>query len=135
MPSKEVLQYEGLLPHGPNVPHGVRVGNLIEYSAVRPQKPDGSPTGSVSETPLQQARDTLDNLRLLLEREGLTYKNVVKVTVFCTSPEAIPGINEAWAEFFPKEHRPARVFVGVPFVARRDTYMTFDVTVRTDIEA
>ena len=131
MPKKQVLEYEGLLPHGPNVPHAVRVGDLIDFSAVRPQRADGS----VAESAEEQARDTLENLRALLDKEGLTHKHVVKVVVFCTDAAAIPALNEAWAKFFPKEDRPARVFVGVPFLARRGTYFTFDVSARADIEA
>ena len=131
MPQKQVIEYDDLLPHGPNVPHAVRVGDLIEFSAVRPQRPDGS----VGESFQEQAHDALDNLRQMLVREGLTHKHVVKVVVFCTDAAAVPALNDEWAKFFPKEDRPARVFVGVAFTARRGTYFTFDVTARADIEA
>lgn len=59
-----------------------------------------------------QARQALDNLRVLLEREGATLRSVVKTTVFLTDAADFGAVNEVYAEAFG-DHRPARSTVAV----------------------
>ncbi len=131
MAEKELLQYEGFMPHGPNVPHGVRVGNTIEYSAIRPARPDRT----TADTPEEQARDAFANMKRLLDEEGLTWKNIVKVRVYVTKQEYIRPMNEVWYEHFPSDSNPAaRVVIGAAFLAGENTMMTLDATAQTDID-
>ena len=41
MAEKELVQFDGFLKHGPTVPHGVKFGDFVFFSAIRPPKPDG----------------------------------------------------------------------------------------------
>ena len=52
-------------------------------------------------------------MKLCLETAGTSLRNVLKCTVYCTSVEAFPAVNEVYARYFPVDP-PARVFVNVP---------------------
>lgn len=59
-----------------------------------------------------QAREVLDNIRILLEEAGLRLENVVKTTVYLTDLSKFSIVNEVYEEYFPKEP-PARSTVEV----------------------
>ncbi|MBJ27570.1 MAG: RidA family protein [Gammaproteobacteria bacterium] len=130
MTKKEIIVHEGFMPHGPNVPHAVKVGNTIEYSAIRPARPDRTTADTVEE----QAIDVFSNFERLLKEDGLDWKNVVKVRVYVTKSEMIKAVNDVWAEKFPADIRPARVVIGAAFLAGENTMTTFDATANTDID-
>ena len=58
-----------------------------------------------------QTRACLDNLTSALKTEGLTLKQVVKVTVWLTDPNDFPAFNETYAGYFP-DSPPVRTTVG-----------------------
>ena len=130
MATKQLIVHEGFMPHGPNVPHGVKVDSVIEYSAIRPARPDRT----VGETMEEQAHDVFANFERLLELDGLTWKDVVKVRVYVTKQEMIGAVNAIWGEKFPADIRPARVVIGAAFLAGENTMTTFDATARTDLD-
>ena len=59
-----------------------------------------------------EARQALENLRVLLEGEGASLRSVVKTTVFLTDAADFAAVNEVYAEAFG-DHRPARSTVVV----------------------
>lgn len=59
-----------------------------------------------------QMRQVLDNLRALLEDNGLSPSQVVKTTIFLTDISQFVAVNEVYAAFFG-EVRPARSTVEV----------------------
>lgn len=125
MSEKELIHYDGFMPHGPNVPHGIRLGNLIMYSAIRPAKPDRSTDDNAED----QARQAFENLRMLLDKEGADFTNVVKVRVYVTDPSYIREMNKVWYEHFPMETNPAaRIVIGTPFLPGENTMISLDVT-------
>jgi 2-iminobutanoate/2-iminopropanoate deaminase len=125
MPKKELIHYDDFMPHGPNVPHGIKVGNMLMYSAIRPAKPDRS----TDDNPEAQARQAFENLRMLLEREGATFSDVVKVRVYVTDPSYVREMNKVWYEHFPIETNPAaRIVIGAPFLPGENTMISLDVT-------
>ena len=125
--TKELVNQSGFMPHGPNVPHGVRVGDVIEYSAIRPARPDASTDPDIA----AQAEQAFENLRLLLEKEGLDFKAVVKVRVYVTKPEYIQAMNQVWYRHFPMDSNPAaRIVIGAAFLPGPDTKLSLDVTAR-----
>ncbi len=103
MPKKELIQFEGFLRHGPNVPHGVRFGNLVFFSAIRPPKPDGT----VAETPEEQAEDAFSNLQRLMEGLGGSLRDVLSVQVFLGDSAHIRPMNAVWDRLFAKNENPA----------------------------
>jgi 2-iminobutanoate/2-iminopropanoate deaminase len=54
----------------------------------------------------------LENIRGLLQSQGLDFKNVVKSTVFLSDMNNFAALNEVYARFFTKEP-PARSTVQV----------------------
>ncbi len=70
-------------------------------------------TGSVPGSDIAvQARQSLSNLKAVLEAAGAGLENVVKTTVFLTDLSEFAAMNEIYAEFFP-ENPPARSAVQV----------------------
>ncbi|MFH1017007.1 MAG: RidA family protein [Pseudomonadota bacterium] len=59
-----------------------------------------------------QTRRVLENLKAVLTAAGLTFRDVVKTTVFLASMEDFPALNEIYAEYFA-ETKPARSTVAV----------------------
>ena len=60
----------------------------------------------------EQATRVLENIRGLLQSQGLDFKNVVKSTVFLSDMNNFTAMNEVYARFFTKEP-PARYTVQV----------------------
>ena len=60
----------------------------------------------------EQATRVLENIRGLLQSQGLDFGNVVKSTVFLSDMNNFAAMNEAYARFFTKEP-PARSTIQV----------------------
>jgi 2-iminobutanoate/2-iminopropanoate deaminase len=60
----------------------------------------------------EQATRVLENIRGLLQSQGLDFRNVVKSTVFLSDMNNFAAMNEVYASFFTKEP-PARSTVQV----------------------
>lgn len=59
-----------------------------------------------------QIRQTLANLKAVLEEAGSDLEHVLKVNTYLTDPEQLAEYNAVYAEFFG-EHKPARTSVCV----------------------
>lgn len=88
---------------------GIDIGNMIFFSGQIPLDPE---TGVMPEGIEAQTRRTLDNVKGLLESQGLTFKNVVKTTVFLDNIDDFATMNGIYAEYF-EEPYPARSAVEV----------------------
>lgn len=88
---------------------GIDIGNMIFFSGQIPLDPE---TGVMSEGIEAQTRRALDNVKGLLESQGLTFKNVVKTTVFLDNIDDFTTMNGIYAEYF-EEPYPARSAVEV----------------------
>lgn len=60
----------------------------------------------------EQTRQSLTNLKSILESKGQSMKNVVKTTVFLKNMAEFPKMNAVYAEFFENDP-PARSTVAV----------------------
>ena len=60
----------------------------------------------------EQARQSLTNVKAILEEAGLTLDNVVKTTVFLADMNDFADVNAVYAEFFAEPY-PARSAVAV----------------------
>ncbi len=61
----------------------------------------------------EQTRQSLTNVKAILESVGLTMDNVVKTTVFLQSMGDFAAMNAVYAEFFREGQYPARSAVEV----------------------
>ena len=88
----------------------IRVGNLVFTSGQIPIDPA---TGSFVEGGIkEQTRQSLSNVRAILEEAGLSMANVIKTTVFLADMADFAEMNAVYAEFFA-EPFPARSAVAV----------------------
>ena len=61
----------------------------------------------------EQTRQSLTNVKAILEAAGLTMDNVVKTTVFLQNMGDFAAMNAVYAEFFTEGNYPARSAVEV----------------------
>ncbi|ADE81079.1 reactive intermediate/imine deaminase [Xylanibacter ruminicola] len=88
----------------------IRVGNLLYTSGQIPINPA---TGSFVEGGIkEQTRQSLTNIKAILEEAGLTMAHVVKTTVFMADMNDFADMNAVYAEFFAEPY-PARSAVAV----------------------
>jgi 2-iminobutanoate/2-iminopropanoate deaminase len=107
---REIVQAPGAPAAIGPYSHAVRVGELLFCSGQIPLDPA---TGElVGETPAEQARRCLENLRAVCEAAGTTLRDAVRVTIYMTDLAAFVEVNEVYASFFADDP-PARVTVGV----------------------
>jgi 2-iminobutanoate/2-iminopropanoate deaminase len=93
----------------------VRVGELLFCSGQIPVVPE---TGQLAGEDIgAQTERALENVRLLVEDQGLTLENVVKTTVFMTNLADFSRMNEVYARFFTG-NAPARSTVQVAALPR-----------------
>lgn len=70
-------------------------------------------TGKLVENCIEsQTKQTLDNLKNILQEAGMTLGNVVKTTVFLTDMSNFTKVNQVYSTYF-KENPPARTTVEV----------------------
>ena len=95
--------------------HAVKAAGLLFCSGQIPLDPA---TGEIAgDTPAEQARRCLQNLRAVCVAAGTSLDAAVKVTVYLTDMAAFTEVNEAYTSFFPSEP-PARVAIGVAALPR-----------------
>ena len=88
----------------------IKVGNLVYTSGQIPIDPA---TGNFVEGGIkEQTRQSLTNVKAILEEAGLTMKNVVKTTVFMADMNDFADMNAVYSEFFAEPY-PARSAVAV----------------------
>ena len=96
----------------------VQAGNLVFVSGQVARNAEGETVG-IGDIKAQ-TRQTLENVKAVLETAGATMEDVVKVTVFVTNvAEHFSQIHEVRAEFFEKDY-PASTLVEVRALANKD---------------
>ncbi len=73
----------------------------------------------------EQTHQIMKNLQELLEKEGITFNDVVKTTIYTTDMSLYAQVNEVYASYF-SENFPAREMIGVkelPLGARLEISM------------
>lgn len=88
---------------------GIHVGNTYYFSGQIPLVPE---TGKMPEGIEAQAHQALKNVKGLLESQGLSFKDVVKTTVFLDNMDDFVTVNGIYAEYF-EEPYPARSAVEI----------------------
>jgi 2-iminobutanoate/2-iminopropanoate deaminase len=100
-------------PLGP-YSQGVKVGNLLFVSGQGPINPG---TGKIDEADIEaQTRQTLQNVKAIVEASGFLLRDVVKVSIFLKRASDFQKMNEIYKTFF-QENPPTRTTVQADFVA------------------
>ena len=96
---------KGAPPVGPYSP-AVRANGMIFASGQIPLNPQ---TGEIERDSIQdQVRQTLENLKTLLEAAGSSLDKAVKCTVYLQDLDDFEPMNEIYATYFNTEVPPAR---------------------------
>ncbi len=88
---------------------GIDIGNMIFFSGQIPLNPE---TGEMPEGIEAQTKQALDNVKGLLESQGLDFSHVVKTTVFLDNMDDFNTVNSIYAQYFVEPY-PARSAVEV----------------------
>jgi reactive intermediate/imine deaminase len=94
-------------PAGPYSP-GVFAGDYLYVSGQGAKAPNGQMPPTFEE----QARQTLENVKSVLEAAGLSMKNVVYTQMYLEDMGNFPAANKIYAEYF-RDTPPARATLGV----------------------
>ena len=86
------------------------LGSLVITSGQLPIDPA---TGAFPEGIQEQTKQSLTNVKAILEAAGLTMDSVVKTTVFLSDMNNFGAMNEVYATFFTEGSYPARSAVDV----------------------
>ena len=88
----------------------IQAGNLVYTSGQIPIDPT---TGAFPEGGIKsQARQSLNNVRAILEEAGLSMGDVIKTTIYLADMNDFSEVNSIYAEFFSEPY-PARSAVAV----------------------
>ena len=90
--------------------HAVRIGELLFCAGQIPIDPANG--NLVAGDIKAQTQRVLENVKAILDDQGLTFENVVKSTVFLTNLADFAGMNEVYAKYFTTEF-PARSTIQV----------------------
>jgi len=100
-------------PIGP-YSQGVSVGSFIFVSGQGALTPDGLEVKSDIKA---ETKQTMENLKAILEAAGVGFEHVVKVNIYLTDMGKFPDVNSVYATYF-KDNFPARATVGVATLPR-----------------
>ena len=88
---------------------GIQAGNMYFFSGQLPLDPQ---TGVMPETIQEQTKQSLENIKGLLESQELSLADVVKTTVYLDNINDFAAMNEVYAEYFGEPY-PARSAIEV----------------------
>lgn len=87
----------------------IKIGDFVFTSGQIPLNPD---TGHMANTIEEQTKQSLENVKAILEAAGTSMDKVIKTTVFLKDMNDFAAINGVYATFFG-ENPPARSAVEV----------------------
>lgn len=106
-PAGRVIAPPGPPPAGPFSP-GILAGDFLYVSGQGGRDADGR----LPDTVEGQVRQTLENVKAIVEAAGLTMRHVAYSHVYLTDMAHYDAMDRAWREYFPVAP-PARAVVGV----------------------
>lgn len=117
---RRVIFPPGAKPVGPYSP-GILAGDFLYVSGQGARLPDGSYPATAE----GQVRQTLENIKPIVEAAGLTMGHVVYAQVYLLDLAALEAVDRVWPEYFGKAF-PARAVLGV---ARMPVETPVEITV------
>lgn len=106
---KQIVNTESSTGQVGNFNLGTTNGELVFTAGQVPETEGGE---VLNDAPIKQQTDQcLENLKAVLESEGLTLEHILKTTVYVVDIQNWEMVNEAYGEHF--QELPARTTVGV----------------------
>jgi len=110
MPKKQIIRPAKAVPAVGPYNQAVRVGELLFCAGQIPIDPA---TGNLVSGDIKvQTERVLENIKLILDDQKLTFENVIKSTVFLTNLADFSSMNELYAKYFTVDF-PARSTIQV----------------------
>lgn len=104
---EQITAAKGAKPAGP-YSHAIACrGTLLFVSGQGPSSPE---TGEVPDTFEAAARQTLENVKTIIEAAGATMADVVKVQAYLRNMDDFATFNQVYRSYFPEPY-PARTTV------------------------
>ena len=100
-------------------PNGLDAGDYVYVSGQGPHRPDGTSPANFPD----QVRQSLDNVKKVVESAGLSMDHVVYVQVYLEDTKHYRELNDVFANYFPKDP-PARGVLGVARVPESPLQIT-----------
>lgn len=104
---REIIRPAGV-PASRILSPGVRVGDFIWTAGHVGRNPS---TGKLADGIKEQTRQTLENLRAVLEAGGSSLQSVVKINIYLNDIADRDAVNEVYVEVFPTDP-PGRTAIG-----------------------
>jgi 2-iminobutanoate/2-iminopropanoate deaminase len=92
---------------------GIKAGSFLFIAGQGPADPKTGKMASDIET---QTRQTLQNVKAIIEASGLSLSDVVKVSIFLKNGSDFQKMNEVYRTFF-QNNPPTRTTIEAKFVA------------------
>jgi 2-iminobutanoate/2-iminopropanoate deaminase len=114
MAGKQVISTDDKLDLGTfmqaPVSPAVRANGFVFVSGYVPLNPE---TGKAELGSIEvQARRTLENIKLVLDKAGSSLEKVVKVNIFISEEKDFQGLNKVYREYFPKDFPARRTIIA-----------------------
>ena len=111
MPKREVIQTDKAAAPVGSYSQGIRFGDFVFVAGEKGISPE---TGKIVEGGIAaETRQTLDNVRAILEEAGLSLDDAVRSVVYITDLSEFGTMNDVYAEYFQVDP-PGRTTVEVP---------------------
>ena len=100
---KEILVPRSLGPPVAPYSHGFRIGHMIFTAGTGPFGADGKLIeGDIK----AQTQQVLENIKDILGTGRASLRDIVQVTIYITSFDDYPGMNEIYRKYFPTDPPP-----------------------------
>src|SRR5262249_28362803 len=104
---RPITPKSGPAPVGPYTP-GLSTEDYLYVSGQGARRPDGSMPSAFED----HVRQTMDNVKTVVEADGLTMEHIVYMHVYLTDIGKFAEMNRVYATYFPQAP-PARATLGV----------------------
>ena len=109
--TKQVIKPAGAAPALGPYNHANRIGDMLFCAGQIPIDPS-DPDAAFPDNIAAQTERVLENVKIILEDQGLSFANIVKTTVFMKDLGDFAAMNEVYSRYFT-ENFPARSTVQV----------------------
>ena len=112
MPKQFIRTPNAPQPMGP-YSQGIKAGQFLFVAGQGPGDPK---TGKIASDIETQTRQTLQNVKAIIEASGFSMSDVVKTSIFLKDGSDFQKVNEVYKTFF-QNNPPARTTIEAKFVA------------------
>ena len=112
MPKQSIRTPNAPQPMGP-YSQGIKAGQFLFVAGQGPADPK---TGTVASDIETQTRQTLQNVKAIVEASGYSLGDVIKTSIFLKNASDFQKVNEIYKTFF-ETNPPARTTIEAKFVA------------------